>query len=59
MSELERLAGALKDFVNATESDSSSATNVDEKLLKLAQMVYEQIAANGKNSSARILDATA
>lgn len=58
VSELERLAGALKDFVSASESDGST-TSVDENLLKLAQMVYEQIASNGKSSSASTLDATA
>jgi Ca2+-binding EF-hand superfamily protein len=59
VSELERLAGALKDFVSASESNDGFTTSVDENLLKLAQMVYEQIAANGKSSSASTLDATA
>lgn len=59
VSELERLAGALKDFVAASESDSSAASTVDENLLKLAQLVYQQIAANNESSSTSMLDATA
>lgn len=59
VSELERLAGALKDFVAASESDSGAASTVDENLLKLAQLVYQQIAANNESSSTSMLDATA
>lgn len=56
VSEMERLAGALKDFVSTSESSTATST-VDENILKLAQMVYEQIATGSTSSST--LDATA
>lgn len=51
---------ALRDFVSsASESDTSATSSLDENLLKLAQTLYEQIAANGKSSSASTLETTA
>jgi Ca2+-binding EF-hand superfamily protein len=58
VSEMERLAGALKDFVNAGESNTATST-VDENILKLAQLVYEQIASGTTANSTSTLDATA
>jgi len=57
VSEMERLAGALKDFVSTSESSTAIST-VDEDILKLAQLVYEQI-ATGSTSTSSTLDAIA
>ncbi|MBK9441660.1 MAG: calcium-binding protein [Comamonadaceae bacterium] len=60
VSELERLAGALKEFVNASESSSGSESSASDAVLKLAKLVYEQIASGGLSlSSTSTLDATA
>jgi Ca2+-binding EF-hand superfamily protein len=59
VSEMERLAGALKDLISTSESGSGSAT-VDDNILKLAQLVYEQVANNNSTTaSTSTLDATA
>jgi len=60
VSELERLAGALKEFVRASESTSGSGATASDAILKLAKLVYEQIASGGlSQSSSKTLDATA
>ena len=58
VSELERLAGALKEFVSASEGSDSTASNKDS-ILQLAKQIYEQIAAAGSTQSASALDVTA
>ena len=56
VSEMERLAGALKDYVSTNESGTATSS-VDENIRKLAQLVYEQIATGTTSTST--LDATA
>lgn len=45
VSEMERLAGALKDLAQTTETDSSGNTSSTE-MAKLAQKLYEQISSS-------------
>ncbi len=58
VSELERLAGALKDFVSASDADPSTS-NSNDSILKLAKQIYEQISAGVSTQSISTLDATA
>ena len=55
---MERLAGALKELAQTTETDSSGNTSTTE-LAKLAQKLYNQISTNlhGSSSDGQ-LDAT-
>ena len=58
VSEMERLAGALKELAQTTETDSSGNTSSTE-LAKLAQKLYDQISTNlYGGSSGGQLDAT-
>jgi len=57
VSELERLAGALKELASSSDSGSSESTH--DKLLQLAQQVYEQVAAGLTEKTTNTLDATA
>lgn len=57
VSELERLAGALKEFVSTSDSESSSTSN--DAILKLAKLVYEQISSGNTSQSTSTLDAVA
>ncbi len=58
VSELERLAGALKELANSNDA-SSTSDSTSESLLKLAQQVYEQVAAGTTDKNTSTLDATA
>jgi Ca2+-binding EF-hand superfamily protein len=54
VSEMERLAGALKDLISAGDSDSdssNSSSKLSQSVMDLAKLVYEQIAAGGSSSS--------
>ncbi|WP_342130518.1 hypothetical protein [Hydrogenophaga sp. OTU3427] len=44
MSEMERLAGALKELAQSAQDDTGSGFN--QEIAKLAQSLYEQIGAN-------------
>lgn len=57
VSELERLAGALKEFVSANDNESGSTAN--DAILKLAKLVYQQIASGASSQGTSTLDATA
>ncbi len=60
VSQLERLAGALKDFVSSSDTGSSTATSSsNDAILKLAKLVYEQISAGVSSQSASTVNATA
>ena len=58
VSELERLAGALKDFVSASDADPATS-NSNDGILKLAKQIYEQISAEVSTQNTGTLDATA
>jgi Ca2+-binding EF-hand superfamily protein len=59
VSELERLAGALKSFVDSSDSSSSSSTASDS-LLAMAKLMYQQIASGvSSTTSGSTLSATA
>jgi len=58
VSELERLAGALKEFVNSAEGNES-ASSASDTILALAKENYEQIASGTLSSSGSTLNATA
>jgi Ca2+-binding EF-hand superfamily protein len=61
VSEMERLAGALKDLAQTTETDSSGK-NASTEMAKLAQKLYEQISSSllsNSSSSGSQLSATA
>jgi len=49
-SELQRLAGALNDFVSSADSSATTA-DVSDSITALAKQVYEQIASGMTNSS--------
>ena len=67
VSELERLAGALKEFVSASESASESvsesvskaSSTASDAILKLAKLVYEQISSGVSSNSSGTLDVAA
>lgn len=58
VSQLEKLAGALKDFVNSAEA-STSDSSASDSLMQLAKQVYEQISSGNTSNSASTLDAVA
>lgn len=58
VSELERLAGALKDFVSASDA-APSTSHSNDSILKLAKQIYEQISAGVSTQKTGTLDATA
>lgn len=57
VSELERLAGALKDLVSTSEN-SDATSKVSDSIMALAKLVYQQI-SSGVSSSTETLNATA
>jgi Ca2+-binding EF-hand superfamily protein len=60
VSELERLAGALKDLVSTIESSNSgSSSKANDSILKLAKQVYAQIASFATPGATNTLDAVA
>jgi Ca2+-binding EF-hand superfamily protein len=60
VSELERLAGALKDLVSTIESSNSgSGYKTNESILKLAKQVYAQIASFATPGATATLDTMA
>jgi Ca2+-binding EF-hand superfamily protein len=60
VSELERLAGALKDLVSTIESSNSkTGTQANDGILKLARQVYAQIASFATPGASATLDAMA
>ncbi|MBB1076848.1 EF-hand domain-containing protein [Rhodoferax sp. 4810] len=58
VSELERLAGALKEFVSSAD-ESGSSSSASDRILALAKQIYEQIASGVTSSSGSTLSATA
>ncbi len=60
VSELERLAGALKDLVSTIESsNSNTGSQANDNILKLAKQVYAQIASFATSGASSTLDAMA
>lgn len=60
VTELERLAGALKDLVSTIESsNSNSGSKSNDGLLNLAKQVYAQIASFATTGATNTLDAVA
>jgi Ca2+-binding EF-hand superfamily protein len=53
VSELERLAGALKDFVSSTDSSTTTA-KTNDSITALAKMVYEQISSGASSSTGKL-----
>lgn len=58
VSQLEKLAGALKEFVNSADA-STSSSSASDSLMQLAKQVYEQISSGSKANSTSTLDAMA
>lgn len=59
VSELERLAGAIKDLATANKSDSKTASTSLVDVAKLAQQMYAQIAASLSGPSSNTLSVSA
>ena len=49
VSEMERLAGALKDYVEASTAEASNTESSNSTLVALARQLYEQIASGDLN----------
>ncbi|MDD2878976.1 MAG: hypothetical protein PHQ58_00935 [Rhodoferax sp.] len=58
VSQLEKLAGALKEFVNSADA-TSSGSSASDNLMQLAKQIYEQISSGNTATSASTLDAVA
>lgn len=58
VSELERLAGALKDFVSSADSSATTA-NTSDNIMALAKLVYEQISSSLSTTRGNTLSVTA